>query len=169
MHNFILLKSHNLPIILVMANSHFTARNTLAASTGEMQHKPMGFFSAWKASSTVLTCSLTEQSLPGQPSYTGSWLLQSHLQNNVKIIGLLTEMLSWTVNGHSSRSSVLTREDDGIPDPLRWARRGPGYHPGQVWHSPQEHFSFPLLESLSSDLQHASDQCWCKYLHLWEG
>jgi len=43
---------------------------TFAASTGEMQHKPMGFFSAWKASSTVLTCSLTKQSLP--------WTAQLH-------------------------------------------------------------------------------------------
>lgn len=38
--------------------------NTLAARTGEIQHKPMGFLALWKAWSVDFTCSLTVQSLP---------------------------------------------------------------------------------------------------------
>lgn len=37
---------------------------TLAASTGEIQHKPMGFFALWKASRVDFTSSLTTQAFP---------------------------------------------------------------------------------------------------------
>lgn len=38
--------------------------NTLAARTGEMQQRPMGLPSLWKACRAAFTSSLTEQSLP---------------------------------------------------------------------------------------------------------
>jgi len=37
---------------------------TLAARTGDIQHKPMGFLALWKAWSVEFTCSLTVQFLP---------------------------------------------------------------------------------------------------------